>query len=210
MSSVSDFFGIDIDLAGGGGKTPTPQKAELPEIAQQHLKDIVASAKRSPEEFAKESMANVESGMGMLGGGAPESFAKTGVQPEKIQAFRNVYGAQTGQAMERMKAQTAIEAEQRKMQKLQIASQLMLDQAGLQTKYYQSLTNAYNQMEAQRAALISNISGTAGQAIGMYYGSQPKGIGSGNYTPDATIQRSQNLQPMQPVQTGYLGTIGGE
>lgn len=185
MAGIFDF---------GSSDTPTPPKAEMPQIAQEQMQNIIASAKRSPEDFAKESMTNVESGMGMLGGGAPQSFAQTGVQPEKLQAFRNVYGAQTGQAMERMKAQNAIEAEQRKMQKLQIASKLAMHQAQVQTDYLQSLTNAYNQMEAQRAALISNISGTAGQAIGMYYGSQPKGIGRGSYTPDATIQQNTVFQ----------------
>ena len=101
MSWLSNATGIDINLTGSS-KTPTLQQAEMPPIAQEELKNLVSSAKQSPEEFVKQSRANVETGMGMLGGGTPKAFAQTGVQPAQIEAFRNVYGAQTDRKSTRL------------------------------------------------------------------------------------------------------------
>lgn len=191
LSSIGNIF-------GGSSETPKLQQAQMPEAAKEQMQALISQAKQSPEQIAQQSMTGVEKGMGMLGGGAPQDFAKTGVQPEKIQAFRNVYGAQTGKALEQLKSQNLIQAEQKKMQKLQMASQLALHAANVQTNYLQTLTDAYNQMEAQRAGLVSAISGIGNQAAGMYFGARAKGIGGGNYSGNANHQA--NVNP-------YYGTI---
>ena len=200
-----------MDYLSGNQATPMPQKAEMPQAAKEQLQNIISTAQQSPEQFAQQSMQGVEQGMGMLGGaGTAKEYAQTGIQPGQLQALRNVYSTQTGKALEQMKAQGAIQAEQKKMQKLQLASQLALHQANTQTNYLQNLTDAYNQMEAQRAALVGALSGVASQGMGMYFGARAKGIGNGNFSTDASLRPGQfgGANQFQSYQSPYLGTIG--
>lgn len=180
-----------MSLFGIGDNPPEPGKSELDPVAKQMIADQLSQASRSPQDFAKELTQGLEQSVSRLKGSDLSDIGKTGVTPGFRDALRSAYSAQTGDALDRIKLNNQLVAEQRKANALQMASRFSLHQANMQTNYYQSLTDAYNQMEAQRAALVANISGLGAQAIGTYAGSQSKGVGTGNTSPDWSSRGTQ-------------------
>lgn len=171
MSWLSNATGVDVDLAGQFNKdAPTPTKVALDPNTQQLISAQIDKASRPGSAFGAELGQGVESGVARLGAMGSDNSAKSGVSSAQTQAIRNVYGAQTGQALEHLKFQNQIAGEQRKAVQMQTAAQLALHQQQTQTNYLQSLTQAYNQMEQQRAQFVSNISGLASYGMGSYAG----------------------------------------
>ena len=199
---MASIFG---NLFGTKTKDPEPQFAQVDPQTQANIAQQLEQAKRSIPDFAKEQSAGLEASVGRLAGGPSQDYATTGVQPGFRDAIRNIYSGQTSDFLNKLKLNNQVLAEKRKQEQLKQASRYSLYASGVETSYLQSLTDAQNQMEAQRAALVSQISGSAGYAIGTYMGSRSNSIGRGNSTPD-----QQPMQFGQPVaQPASYNATGG-
>jgi hypothetical protein len=200
-----DIIGGLSRLFGAPSDTPTPRRQELDAATQGLINQQFDQAKRSPSEFAADLNKGIESSVSRLGGLGASDFGTTGVNPGMREALRNAYSGQTGEAIDRIKLNNQIMGEQRKGNALKLASQYALQQQSAQTNYFQALTDAYNQMEAQRAALVSAISGVANTAMGMYMGSRSKAIGNGNTSPDQTIRAQETIMVPAMPETSSSG-----
>jgi hypothetical protein len=197
---MSSLFG---NLFGTRVKDPELQFAQVDPQTQANIAQQFDEAKRAIPDFAKEQSAGLEASVGRLASGPSQDYAITGVQPGFKDALRNIYSGQTSDFLNKLKLNNQVLAEKRKQEQLKQASRYALYASGVETSYLQSLTDAQNQMEAQRAAIISQISGSVGYAAGTYIGSRSNSVGTGNSTPDRTIQFSQPVaQPASYNATG--------
>lgn len=159
-----------------GGDAPTPPKPkELDPATQALIAGQAQSAMRSGSQFGEEINKGINERVGQIGQFGSSDQAQTGMDPAMFQAMRNAYSGQTGSYLRDLKEQGALMGEQRKSHALRQASQFALQKAQQNTNYYQTLTDSYNQMEAQRAQFVSAISGLASYGIGTYAaGRKPK------------------------------------
>jgi len=209
MSEVSKFLGFDQ-------QTPTPQFTPLDAQTQGLIKEQAASAMRPSSQFGNELNQGINQRVGQIGQFGNTDMANTGMTSGMHEALRNAYSGQTGDALDRIKFSNSIEGDQRKAQALRLASQNAMQQQQTRTNYFQTLTDSYNQMEAQRAQFVSAISGLGQHSMGTYAGSRTKNI-SPNSSPDMSM--SQNMfsgksyqmggQPQQPSYLGNDYNFGG-
>lgn len=202
MSDISKFLGFDQ-------QTPTPQFTPLDAQTQGLIKDQTTSAMRSSNQFGNELNQGIDQRVGQIGQFGNTDMANTGMTPGMHEALRNAYSGQTGDALDRIKFSNSIEGEQRKANALRLASQNAMQQQQTKTNYFQTLTDSYNQMEAQRAQFVSAISGLGQHMMGTYAGARSKNIAP-NSSPDMSMNKnmfSGNSYQMggQPQQSNYLG-----
>ena len=190
MSTITEMLGLD--------NSPTHEQVRLDPTTQGLINANIQSAARPISAYTTELNKGVNENVNRLSGSGEADYGKTGVTPGYKEALRNAYSGETGDALQSMSLKTQINAERRKANALGMASQLALHQQQTNTNYYQTLTDAYSQMEAQRAAFVAAISGVGQQAMGMYAASRNKNV-SPNTSPDMSIDISKNSK------SGYLG-----
>ena len=145
-----------------GGSSPTPPKPkELDPATQALIAGQAQSAMRSGAQFGEDINKGIGERVGQIGQFGSSDQAQTGMDPAMFQAMRNAYSGQTGKYLSDLKEQGALIGEQRKAHALKQASIFALQKEQQNTNYYQTLTDSYNQMEAQRAQFVSAISGLA-------------------------------------------------
>jgi hypothetical protein len=181
MDLIGQLIGINKDA-------PTAQKAPLDPVTQSLVNAQFEEAKKSPQEFSAQATKGIDQAVNSLGGLGGSDYGKSGTTQGYREALRNAYSGQTGDALNRIKLNSEIQGHQQKANALSMASRFALQQRQTETSYFQTLTEAYNQMEAQRAALVGAISGVANQAVGMYVGSRPKSVSPGSKTPDQSVR----------------------
>jgi hypothetical protein len=202
MSEVSKFLGFDQ-------QTPTPQFTPLDAQTQGLIKEQAASAMRPSNQFGNELNQGINQRVGQIGQFGNTDMANTGMTQGMHEALRNAYSGQTGDALDRIKFTNSIEGDQKKAQALRLASQNAMQQQQTRTNYFQTLTDSYNQMEAQRAQFVSAISGLGQHAMGTYAGARSKNV-SPHSSPDMSMNQNMfngNSYQMggQPQQPSYLG-----
>lgn len=195
MSDLSKFLGLDRN------STPTPQApVNLDPQSQALLNAQSQAAMRPSSEFTNELNKGLDERTSQIGDFGNASQAQTGMSPGMRDALRNAYSAQTGDALDRIKLNNSIEGQQRKSNALALASHYALQQQQItKTNYFQTLTDAYNQMEAQRAQFVSSLTGLANYGIGTYEGSRSKNVSPG-FSPDQAIaDNKSNIRPTSGV-----------
>lgn len=190
-----------------------PTQVALDPNTKKLMDEQAQRAMRPSSAFRDELNQGIDraSNVGQFGGGG--GMAQTGMSPGQFEAMRNVYAGQTGDALNRIRANHDIMAEQRKMQELKQTSQYALQQQGLKNNAFANLTAAYNQMDAQRAQFISALTGLANYGIGTYAGAQHNKI-----SPDQTIAQAKRIDsnpnffnaqqnPYGPQSSSYLDAM---
>ena len=209
MSIISSAFGFD-------GSNLLPTSVALDPNTKKLMDDQSQRAMRPSAAFKDELNQGIDkaSNVGLFGGGG--GTAQTGMSSGQFEAMRNAYAGQTGDALNKIRANHDIMAEQRKMQELKQTSQYALQQQGLKNNAFANLTAAYNQMDAQRAQFVSALTGLANYGIGTYAAAQRNKI-----SPDQTIAQTKNIDsnpnffnaqpnPYGPQSNNYLGANYGQ
>jgi hypothetical protein len=183
-------MGLLDNLFGASTSSPAPKQIGLDAGTQGLIQSSIAEANRPTSSFASEMNSGAQGALNRLAPtDAVNDFGKTGTTTGFRDAIRGAYAGQAGQALEHIKTTNDLMAEQRKANALKQASQNVMQQANMNTNYYQTLTDSYNQMEAQRSAFISSISGLANYAAGTYIGSKNKAASPG-ISPDQNVAQS--------------------
>jgi hypothetical protein len=197
MSEISKFLGFDQ-------QTPTPlPPAQIGQGTQDIMNAQATSAMRPSSAFAGDITKGISQRVGQIGQSGNSDPAQTGMSPAAFEAMRNVYAGQTGDALNRINMQSSFEGEQRKAQALKLAAQNAMQQQQTKTNYFQTLTDSYNQMEAQRAQFVSQISGLASYGMGSYAGARNKTVAP-KTSPDMSMSENMFNGPgnsvAQPIQ----------
>lgn len=183
MSTISEMLGLD--------NTPTNQQVRLDPTTQGLINAQITQASRPVSQFQNEMEKGVSQNVNRLSGSSQNDYGKSGVTEGYKDALRNAYSGQTGDALRSMSISNEINAEKRKANALGIASSLALHQQQTNTNYYQTLTDAYSQMEAQRAAFVAALSGVGQMAIGQYAAASNRKV-SPHDSPDMSMQMNKN------------------
>ena len=196
--------------------TPDLNIVQTDPTTQGLINQNVSQSARPTGAFANDINTNVNNSVGRLSGSGANNYANSGVSDGYKQALVNAYGGQTNKYMQNLNAENQITAEQRKAKAMQTASQLALHQQQTQNDNFQTLTSAYNQMEAQRAEFVAQISGLASYGIGRYAAAHPKpnqptadqSMASSNqnmFGSNDYFKGNYQMQVAQPPQQSYLG-----
>jgi hypothetical protein len=192
---------------------PNPSFVNTDPATQGLINQNIAQASRPVDSFAGDINKNVDQSVNHLNVSTGASPEQTGMSSGTRDALINAYAGQTGDYLNKQKATNQIVAEQRKANALKVASQLALHQQATTTNNYQTLTDAYSQMEAQRAAFVAQISGLASYGIGSYAGAKSKQVAPNTATPDQSMAGNQgsylgNYSFAAPAPQPYDNALG--
>lgn len=185
MSDISSFLNLDREA-------PATRQAALGPGTQSLIAEQSAYANRPTSSFVQDINKNVEAGLGRLGADTYGDYGKSGVSKEYQQALRNAYSGQTGDTLRRISSENEMVAQQRKANALAVASQYAQHKQALDINQFQRLTDAYAQMEAQRAQFVAAISGLANYGVGTYMGAKSGNVAPAIKSPDQSIQLNQS------------------
>ena len=176
----------------GGGSTPTPQTVELDPTTLGLINQQQQQANRPTGEFQSELMKGIPERVGQLNSSGPSNMGNTGMSAGMKESLINSYGGQTGDFLNKVKVQNQMMAEQRKANALRTAAQIAMQQQSAKNGQFQTYTDAFNQMEAQRSAFIASMSGLVNYGMGTYAANHSKNVSPNTQTPDQSIAMNPN------------------
>lgn len=188
------------ELTGGDAPKP-PKPVALDTVTQAMIEQQTQNAMRSGGQFGEDLNKGIEQRVGQIGQFGSSDQAQTGMDPAMFQAMRNAYSGQTGSYLRDLKEQHALMGEQRKSQALRLSSQFALQRMQQNTNYYQTLTDSYNQMEAQRAQFVASISGLASYGAGTYAAGKKPQLNIAEQPIDQSI--AMNRRSLRPISSPY-------
>lgn len=167
---------------------PDNKQISLDPAVQGLLNDTVKRASADTASFGQATNQGIDERVGQLNqsnNSIKQMAAKTGQDPAMLEAISGAYGSQAHDQIQKIKSQNDFNAPLRKANALSGAAAAVLGQQQAKNSFYQSLTDAYNQSEANRAQLVSTLFQTGTQAY-MYNkknSSQGMQMGQGQQTP---------------------------
>lgn len=198
---MADIFGMNI-------KTDLPNLPlqELDPATKAMIEQQREQAMQPTSEIAAPMTAGIEERLGQVGL-APGLQAQTGVSPGMIKAIENIHAGQTQDVLKNLKYGSQMRAEVEKANRLKQAASYAMTQQQTKLNHYQALTDAYGQMEAQRAQFVASLTGLASYGMGSFMGSQSKRV-MPNASPDQMMSSSALMARQEPGY--YLGSNIGE
>lgn len=146
---------------------PDNKRIALDPAVQGLLNDQVNRASADQSTFAAATNQGIDERVGQLNqsNDSLKSYAaKTGQDPAMLEALSGIYGAKAQEQIGKIKTQNELNAPFRKSQALSGVSSAVLGAQQAKNNFYQQLTDAYNQSEMGRAALVSTLFQTGTQA----------------------------------------------
>lgn len=163
--------------------SPTYTSVPLDAGTQGLINTQTANASQSPDQIAgkmNQGVAAAGQQAMQTNEQAQQESAGMGTNPNMLQAIRNQYGAQAGQAISDITKNNQNNASITKANWLQQAAQGALAQQKVETQNYEMLTNAYNDAMMARAQVLSSVFSFGGKAAGMAMANGGKGGGTQN------------------------------
>ena len=128
------------------------------------------SINESPEQISEQMLGGVESGVAALSPSdemISQEAERTGQNPYLLQAVQNKYRGETARDLGRFKTQADMQSRLLKAERMQQIAQSAIAGQQVQTNNFAMLSQAFQQNEAARASVISNIIGL-GQTAYLY------------------------------------------